>query len=181
MNLVERILAVADALDDGNVPWAFGGAFALAFATAEPRGTRDIDINVFVDSSHAAGVFAVLPKGVDIPLSARRTVMSDDQVRLMWEETPIDLFFAASDFHRDVHRRCLLMPFAGRVVRVLCAEDLAVFKAMFDRPKDWVDIDSMDEAKSLDRYLASARLAGILEPDDPRVARLAGRSGLFKK
>jgi len=73
------------------------------------------------------------------------------------------------------------MPFAGRVVRVLCAEDLAVFKAMFDRPKDWVDIDSMDEAKSLDRYLASARLAGILEPDDPRVARLAGRSGLFKK
>lgn len=61
MNLVERILAVADALDDGNFPWAFGGAFALAYATAEPRGTRDIDVNVFVEGSRADRVSAMLP------------------------------------------------------------------------------------------------------------------------
>lgn len=173
MNLVERILAVADALDDGNVPWAFGGAFALAFATAEPRGTRDIDVNVFVESSRADRVFAVLPVGVDIPASARRSVMSDDQIRVMWDDTPIDLFFAASEFHLEVRRRCLTVPFAGRKVRVLCADDLAVFKAMFDRPKDWVDIDAMDEAKTLDRSVASRRLARILGAEDSRVDRLA--------
>jgi hypothetical protein len=175
MNLVERILAIADALDDGSVPWAFGGAFALAFATAEPRGTRDIDVNVFVDSSRAERVFAALPVGVEIPASARRSAQKDDQVRLMWDDTPIDLFFSISDFHREVHRRCLTVPFAGRMVRVLCAEDLAIFKAVFDRPKDWVDIDSMDAANALDRSVASARLAGILDAADPRIARLAHR------
>jgi hypothetical protein len=61
------------------------------------------------------------------------------------------------------------------MVRVLCAEDLAVFKTMFDRPKDWVDIDSMDEANALDRSVASVRLAGILDAADPRIARLAHR------
>jgi hypothetical protein len=61
------------------------------------------------------------------------------------------------------------------MVRVLCAEDLAIFKAVFDRPKDWVDIDSMDEANALDRSVASARLAGILDAADPRIARLAHR------
>ena len=65
MNLVERILAVADALDDGNVPWAFGGAFALAFATAEPRGTRDIDVNVFVDRSVASRRLARILRAED--------------------------------------------------------------------------------------------------------------------
>jgi hypothetical protein len=46
---------------------------------------------------------------------------------------------------------------------------------MFDRPKDWVDIDSMDAANALDRSVASARLAGILDAADPRIARLAHR------
>lgn len=173
MNLVERILAVADALDNGNVPWAFGGAFALAYATAEPRGTRDIDVNVFVEGSQADRVFAMLPAGVEIPASAQRLVMSDDQIRVMWDDTPIDLFFAASEFHLEVRRRCLTVPFAGRKVRVLCADDLAVFKAMFDRPKDWVDIDAMDEAKTLDRSVASRCLAQLLGAEDSRVGRLA--------
>lgn len=99
--------------------------------------------------------------------------MSDDQIRVMWDDTPIDLFFAASDFHLEVHRRCLTVPFAGRMVRVSCADDPAVFRAMFDRPRDWVDIDSMSDSRTLDRSVASALLARILEADDPRVERLA--------
>lgn len=43
MNLVDRIIAIADALETSSIEWAFGGAFALAYATEEPRGTRDID------------------------------------------------------------------------------------------------------------------------------------------
>jgi len=56
---------------------------------------------------------------------------------------------------------------------VLCAEDLAVFKAMFDRPKDWVDITTMIESNALDVEVAAQRLAGLLG-DDARVGRLRG-------
>jgi hypothetical protein len=48
VTLVERIIEIARAFDAAKIEWAFGGALALAYATQEPRGTRDIDINVFV-------------------------------------------------------------------------------------------------------------------------------------
>lgn len=169
--LVERIVAIADSLDAHSVAWALGGALALAYATEEPRGTRDIDVNVFVPSARAAEVFAALPVGVrhsgaDL-IAARR----DDQVRLWWDDTPVDLFFASEPFHDGVARRCRTVPFAGRSVRILSAEDLAVFKATFDRGKDWVDIATMAEAGSIDLDEAAKRLAGLLG-DDPRVDRL---------
>ena len=63
------------------------------------------------------------------------------------------------------------MPFAGRSINVLSAEDLAVFKALFDRTKDWADIEAMIQSKSIDLYVAADRLGGLLG-DDPRVERL---------
>lgn len=175
MNLVDRIVAIADALETSSIEWAFGGAFALAYATEEPRGTRDIDVNVFVRSTEVDRVFAALPDGVACTSSDRKAVVDDDQVRLWWDDTPVDVFFAASDFHDDVARRCRTVEFAGRSVRILAAEDLAVFKAMFDRPKDWVDIDEMTASGTLDRGVASRRLASVLGEGDPRIARLAGQ------
>ena len=174
MNLVERVLAVAEALDRAEIEWALGGAIALAYATEEPRGTRDIDVNVFLGSSDVDKVFAALPPGVKIEPADKKAVLTDDQVRLWWDDTPIDLFFAASEFHLEVGDRCRPVAFGGRTVRVLAAEDLAVFKAMFDRPKDWVDIDEMAVSGALDRAVASSRLKAILGSADSRVARLAG-------
>ena len=54
---------------------------------------------------------------------------------------------------------------------MLSAEDLAVFKAMFDRTKDWADIEAMVESSAIDLGLAADRLQGVLG-EDPRVARL---------
>lgn len=176
ISLVEQVVAVCDALDEGGVPWALGGALALAYATEEPRGTRDIDVNVFVPASSAAEVFGALPAGVRHDAGDLRAVQRDDQVRLFWGDTPVDLFFAAEPFHDEVAERVQSVPFAGRMIRVLCAEDLAVFKAMFDRGKDWVDIATMVESRSLDTDVAADRLHDVLGDDD-RVARLRQLGG----
>ena len=171
ISLVDRVLAVCSALDARQVPWALGGALALAYATEEPRGTRDIDINVFVSATEAPAVFAALPEGVQHSAADVKSARRDQQVRLMWDDTPLDVFFAAEPFHFDVQHRCQVVPFAGRLIRVLCAEDLAVFKAMFDRGKDWVDIATMVESNAIDLDVAADRLQTLLG-DDPRVARL---------
>lgn len=173
-SLVDKVKSIAAALDAADIPWALGGALALAYATEEPRGTRDIDVNVFVPSDEASRVFDSLPKGVAFTASDVRQVEKDAQVRLWWDDTPIDLFYAAAPFHFEVSTRACRVPFAGREISVLSADDLAVFKAMFDRPKDWVDIDEMASSGSLNRSIAAERLAGILDDDDPRVARLTG-------
>jgi hypothetical protein len=170
-DLVGRVVAICDALDEHKVPWAIGGAMALAYATAEPRGTRDIDVNVFVAADEASRVFAGLPRGVRHRAADVNAAGRDDQVRLWWGDTPIDIFFAANEFHHDVAQRCVTVPFGGRSIRVLCAEDLAVFKAMFDRSKDWVDIETMAASSAIDLELAASRLHEVLG-DDPRVARL---------
>lgn len=169
--LVERIVAVCAALDRAEVPWALGGALALAYATNEPRGTRDIDVNVFVAASQARSVFAALPPGVAFAESDVTEAKDRDQVRLWWDSTPIDVFFAAEQFHLDVAKRCRNVPFEGRRINVLSAEDLAVFKALFDRTKDWADIEAMVDSKGIDVGLAADRLATLIG-DDARVARL---------
>jgi hypothetical protein len=174
--LVQRIVLVCDALDSAGLPWALGGALALAYATEEPRGTRDIDINVFVSARRAAEVLSALAPGVGWTQADVAAAERDDQVRVMWDDTPIDLFFDAGAFHTDVATRCRRVPFAGRTVRVLSAEDLAVFKALFDRGKDWVDIEAMAEANAVDLELAAQRLQGILG-DDARVTRLRSLRG----
>lgn len=171
LSLVDRVVAVCDELDRAGIPWALGGALALAYATEEPRATRDIDVNVFVPATDAARVFAALPAGVRSSADDARAAADHQQVRLWWDETPLDLFFAADPFHLDVARRCRRVPFGGREITILSAEDLAVFKAMFDRPKDWVDIATMHESNAIDLMAAADRLAELLG-DDARVARL---------
>jgi pimeloyl-ACP methyl ester carboxylesterase len=171
LSLVDRIVALCDALDTAEVPWALGGAIALAYATEEPRGTRDVDVNVFLKSNQAKRVFVVLPAGVVSSAADLISAKRDDQVRLWWDDTPIDLFFSASQFHDSVSQRVRRVPFAGRHINVLCSEDLAVFKALFDRPKDWIDIATMAEDGALDCEVAALRLEDLLGVD-PRVDRL---------
>lgn len=174
--LVDRIVAISSSLEASGIPWALGGALALAYATNEPRGTRDIDVNVFVGAAQARRVFAALPVGVVFTDLDVAEVGERDQVRLWWDATPIDVFFAADQFHYDVATRCRVVPFEGQRIRVLAAEDLAVFKALFDRTKDWADIEAMVESNSIDIEVAADRLAGLLG-DDPRVARLRTLAG----
>ena len=62
----------------------------------------------------------------------------------------------------------------GALSSMHSADLLAVpFKALFDRPKDWVDITTMIESNALDVEVAAQRLAGLLG-DDARVGRLRG-------
>jgi len=169
--LVEKVVAVARTLGATDIPFAFGGALALAYATEEPRGTRDIDVNVFVAPDDVDRVFESLPAGVRHTAADRRAVARDEQVRLFWDDTPVDLFFAAHEMHHAAAARRRWVDFAGIMIPVLAPIDLAVFKALFDRAKDWVDIETMRDSGTLDTHAAAAAAAELLG-DDPRVARL---------
>lgn len=171
--LAERLLAVHRTLAGGGVPHAFGGAIALAYCTNEPRGTRDLDVNVFVDPAGAGEVFALLPDGVRVRPADRRAVARDGQVRLWWDDTPVDLFFDVHDFHRQARYGVRHVPFADQLIPVLGCTELVVFKAMFNRTKDWADIEEMVHAGTVDDREALRWLAELLGADDPVTVRLA--------
>ncbi len=48
---------------------------------------------------------------------------------------------------------------------------MSLFKAMFDRPRDWVGITTPAESNPIDLHEAADRSASLL-PGDPRVERV---------
>ncbi|HUI49130.1 MAG TPA: hypothetical protein VL119_10560 [Acidimicrobiia bacterium] len=170
-SLAEKVLALDDALAAFDAPHAFGGALALAFHIAEPRGTRDIDINVFVPASDAPAVFAALPDPIEWGASDMQEAQRDGQVRVFWDDTPVDLFFDTHPFHQVAAGHVEVAPFGGRDVPILAADDLAVFKAFFNRTKDWADIEAMIDAHTLDIHAVLGWIVDLIGPNDRRVAR----------
>jgi hypothetical protein len=65
------------------------------------------------------------------------------------------------------------VPFVEVTVPILSPEHLAVCKAMFDRRKDWLDIEQMLIATDeLDTSKIENWLERMVGEDDPRIAHL---------
>ena len=172
MTLAERILALHAALRGHRIPHAFGGAIALAYATEEPRGTRDIDVNVFMPADQAGRALAALPSGIAQAEDTAAVIARDGQVRLWWDGTPIDLFFNYAPIHDEAARHRRSVEFEGTRIPVLGPVELAVFKAVFNRLRDWGDLEEMAAAGTLDVPAVRAALGEMVGEDDERVARL---------
>jgi hypothetical protein len=172
VTLAERILELHKALATAGIPHAFGGAVALAYWTLEPRGTRDIDLNLFVPATEAEPALVALPDAVARDEDTAAAIARDGQVRLWWGNTPIDLFFSYEPLHEAAAHNLRMVPFEGEEIPVLGPVELAVFKAMFDRTRDWADIEAMLGAGNLDVDAVRERLVGVLGAGDERLARL---------
>ena len=172
MTLAERIVSLNRALASRRVARAFGGAIALAYWTRDPRGTSDIDLNLFVPAGGPERALRALPADVAQQPETLEVVRRDGQVRLWWDEIPIDLFFDVLPIHVEAARNRRLVPFAGTRIPVLGPVELAVFKAMFDRTRDWADIEAMIAAQTLDLDAVRGALLGLVDPADRRFDRL---------
>lgn len=172
MTLAERLVALHRSLARKRIPHAFGGAVALAYWTEEPRGTRDIDLNIFLPASQAARGLAALPEGVEQPPGTAEAIERDGQIRLWWDDTPVDLFFDYDPIHEEAARNRRTVPFEGTRIPVLGPVELAVFKVMFDRTRDWADVEAMAERGTLDFDAVRAALRRMLPKDDARLGRL---------
>lgn len=179
--LPDRVVALHRALSA--VPHAFGGALALAYY-AEPRATIDIDLNVFVTPDRYGDVAAPLVAlGVDADAEdAMSAVARDGQTRVMWDRTPIDLFFAYDAFHVAAAGARRTVPFAEATIPILAPEYLVVCKVIFDRPRDWVDIDAvLDGGAALDAAVVLrwvGRIAGDVDRRYERITALLTRERL---
>jgi Nucleotidyl transferase AbiEii toxin, Type IV TA system len=174
LSLAGRVVALHTALDA--VPHAFGGALALAYY-AEPRATIDIDVNVFVPTERFDDVATPLRAlGVTVDDPAADLVARDGQARVWWDTTPVDLFFSYDAFHAAAARDRRTVPFADTEIPILAPEHLVVCKAVFNRARDWVDIDAMLElGRGLDTAEVLRWVGRLAGDEDPRYERLAAR------
>ncbi len=171
--LVEKLLAIHEALLAHSLPHAFGGAIALAYCVKEPRGTRDLDVNVFCDAGDAARALAALPEGVRVGAADVEAVERDGQTRLFWDGVPIDVFLNNLPLHEAVAGAVVWVPLEGRQIPVLDCASLVVFKSFFARTKDWADIEAVAVATPKDIETAATTLADLVGEEDPAYRRLA--------
>jgi hypothetical protein len=175
--LDQKIVLVHRALTDAGVGHAFGGALALAYY-AEPRATIDVDVNIFVPPRRGGRTLDALASlGVPIERAAALAqARRDGQLRVRWGRTPLDLFFAYDAFHAACEGARRLVPFGDARIPILAPEHLIVCKAVFDRRKDWLDIEQMlfITAKDLDVAEVTGWTERIIGADDRRTRRLGG-------
>lgn len=171
-SLVEAIASIVDHLEQAGVDYAIGGAVSYS-AWAEPRATRDIDLNLWVNDEQLDWAIDVLAAaGVRVDRAAARRDAEDRGMFLGHHgEYRVDVFVPSVPFYADALRLRRRVRLAHRDTWVLSPETLAVFKMLFYRPKDLVDVRRLLEVQrgQMDRAFVRRALADMLGPDDERV------------
>ena len=150
-------LRLHEALEVAGLPHAFGGALALAWCTGNGRGTIDIDVNIFVAVDRAEDLRSALPSGVVCDGASLEVL-----VRLDWSCTPLDIFLNTTEIHAQAARCVSWEQFAGHCLPFLSCFHVALFKAFFNRTKDWADLEAMRDAGTLDVERVRAALINTL-------------------
>jgi hypothetical protein len=136
---------LADRLDEDNLPYAIGGALALG-VWGVPRMTSDVDIAVFAAEDELDRVFeAVERAGAMVDRNeARRAVTRAGFFVAQLGRTRLDVFMAHHPWHAEMHkRRVSLATPEGRARWFLSAEDTALAKLIYARPKDIEDLQRL--------------------------------------
>jgi hypothetical protein len=170
----ELAALLAKQLEDAAIPYAIGGAVAYGFWGA-PRGTQDLDLNIFLAAEDAGpAVDLLIASGVQLDRSrALATARERGDARGLYGDMPVDIFFLSIPLHESAAQRTVAVHLLGHSVRILSAEDLVIFKLLFFRGKDIVDIERVLAVRGaeLDRDYVGRWLIDCVGTDDLRVAR----------
>lgn len=169
--VVERLV---DVLERSGVPYVLGGALSLA-AWSEPRATADVDVVLWLPEERwAEAVALVASAGVALDAAvALRQARERGMFVGMVGPVRVDAFVPSIPFYDVALARRARATVLGRESWVHSAEVLAVFKLLFFRPKDLIDIERMLRVRGpdFDRSFVRAAIVEMMGPDDPRIAK----------
>lgn len=178
MDFVELILAIHERFDAAEVRHAFGGALALGYV-ATPRGTVDIDVNVFLPPNELERVVSALaPLGLVPEAASDGAPIAGTRFTHATDPFPVDVFPSLDAQYEEISERVVHYSFGrgDNLLPFLSAEDLCIFKLSFSRPQDWVDLAAIARAKpELDIDYVERQVIGLRGTTMyPRIARLRG-------
>jgi hypothetical protein len=154
------------------LPYAIGGALALAIAGV-PRGTADVDVNVFVGEDRMPEVIDALQRlGVEVDVTAATARAQCDGMFVgRWDGMRIDVFLPSIPFAEEAGlTRIRVTDDTGWSGWFLSAEAIAVFKLLFFRGKDRVDLERLVAVRTeLDRGYVRRWIVDMMGEGDERV------------
>ncbi len=171
---LEAGLRIAAALEASNIRYALGGALAYGL-WGIPRATVDVDVNLFVDDSELESALDAL-SAMGIPLDremARQAAKRDGLIVLHFGPYRLDLFTPSTDFSWEAARTRVRHTVEGKAAWFLSAEAIAVFKLLFFRAKDLVDLERLVAVQGDRLNVAYVRdwIVRMMGETDERVVR----------
>lgn len=176
-------LALVRALDTAGMPCAIGGALALGL-WGVPRGTKDVDLNVFVPEGRFADLLERLAEAGcvapgDQPWTEETRAeflrrAREGEVAVAWKDGfRVDVFVPSIPFYAEAAATVREVEVEGERVPVLSAEALCVFKLLFFREKDLLDLRRLvaRQQDALDAGWVRAQIAGMVGEEDERVLK----------
>jgi hypothetical protein len=172
-SLVGVVVELVDRLEAAGIDYALGGAIAYS-AWAEPRATRDIDLNLWVEPAQLQAAFDLLAAaGVAVDRGAATREIDERGMFIGYHgDYRVDVFVPSVPFYETARARRQRVDLAGRQTWVLSPETLAVFKMLFFRPKDLADIGRMlvIQRGRFDSAFVRAWLITMLGETDERIS-----------
>ena len=165
---------LASRLEILGADYAFGGALALAF-WINPRATVDVDVTLFFDPMKPTSVLQCLAQlGCEFDLEKSVSLLREHcfcHARL--DGRQVDVFLPNTPFYEAARSRRVRRRLIQTEAWVWDAATLSVFKLMFFRQKDFVDVIQMLRVQGplLDRGWVRAQLESICGRRDPRLAQ----------
>jgi hypothetical protein len=169
---LEAGLQLARAFACSGISYALGGALAYGI-WGIPRGTLDVDVNVFLEEAEL-GKLATALSSLGIAVDVER-LKRDSAARGMsvvhFGPYRVDLFTPSIPFAGEAERTRREVEIEGERIYFLSPEVLAVFKLLFFRPKDIVDLERLLEVQgaALDREYVRRELVQMMGEADERV------------
>ena len=167
-------LLLAAAFEGQSIPYALGGALAFGL-WAVPRATVDVDVNVFVEGEDLDRVLAVLADaGLELdPHHAKQDNAERGMFVARFGAYRIDVFTPSIEFAWEAMRHRVRKEIDGQPVWFLSAESLAIFKLLFFRPKDIVDLQRLIavQGERLDTSYIRRHLVELMGEEDERVSK----------
>mgnify|MGYP006275591705 CR=1 FL=1 len=133
------------------LPYAIMGGIAVR-AHGIPRPTYDVDFTLAVPRERLGELFAAIAdRGYTVPEQYSRGWMDTVgsmpliKVKLFLDGRVIDadIFIAETPFQREVVERRIDAEVEGRIVKLVSAEDLLLFKLVASRPRDLIDVQDI--------------------------------------
>ena len=151
--LVDVIHRLEDHFEALGIRRSYGGAIAYNFF-GPPRFTQDIDVLVLASDLKIPGLVEALaaegchPAGQPEKRLDPRSVLDDLRSKahltsFLFRGVRVEFFVPWHPFHHRVLERSPERDLDGRLIRIHAAEDLIVFKKIFNRPKDIMDIKAL--------------------------------------
>lgn len=163
---------LGDALERAAIPHAIGGALAMG-VHGYPRGTLDVDVNVFVQLDQLDRVLDVLhEQGLSVDDDeARARAERDGMFVARLHGMRVDVFVPSIPFSWEAERTRVQLHQGERAYWFLAPEALCVFKLLFFRGKDRVDLERFVPARAgaLDHPYVRRWMVDMMGDDDERV------------